>query len=298
MRRPQHTPEGRDHLSIREVLDLLAQEFPDITISKIRFLESRGLIHPERTPSGYRKFYEADVERLAWILRQQREHFLPLKVIKGRLEQGGELAFVAGRLFETEAATAGPDAPAGRRAPAGDAARAPRRNGTVREEASSRTRDPEGQGGAAGHGPEPSASAPGRSATSGAPEEGSASLTADELAEAAGADRSLVTELESFGLIAGRDIAGVRCFGADALAVARLAAAFRRYGIEARHLRALKHAAERQASLIGQVVLPLLRQRNPESRRRALAEADELASLAIELEGVFLRRALGQVTGG
>lgn len=76
----------RSYLSIREVLDLLVVEFPDVTISKIRFLESRGLIHPERTPSGYRKFYDADVERLRWILRQQREHFLPLKVIKGRLE--------------------------------------------------------------------------------------------------------------------------------------------------------------------------------------------------------------------
>ena len=78
----------RTYLSIREVLDLLVGEFPDVTISKIRFLESRGLIHPERTPSGYRKFYEHDVERLRWILRQQREHFLPLKVIKGRLENG------------------------------------------------------------------------------------------------------------------------------------------------------------------------------------------------------------------
>ena len=66
----------------------LREEFPDVTISKIRFLESRGLLVPERTPSGYRKFYEPDVDRLRWILRQQREHFLPLKVIKGRLENG------------------------------------------------------------------------------------------------------------------------------------------------------------------------------------------------------------------
>src|ERR1700758_3822528 len=77
----------RTHLSIGEVLSLLREEFPDVTISKIRFLESQGLVDPERTPSGYRKFYEADVARLRWILRQQREHFLPLKVIKGRLSQ-------------------------------------------------------------------------------------------------------------------------------------------------------------------------------------------------------------------
>ncbi|HYF46492.1 MAG TPA: MerR family transcriptional regulator, partial [Acidimicrobiales bacterium] len=75
----------RAHLSIGEVLNLLQEEFPDVTISKIRFLESQGLLDPERTPSGYRKFYEPDIERLRWILRQQRENFLPLKVIKGRL---------------------------------------------------------------------------------------------------------------------------------------------------------------------------------------------------------------------
>ncbi|HUO49050.1 MAG TPA: MerR family transcriptional regulator, partial [Acidimicrobiales bacterium] len=82
---------SRSYLSIGDVLTLLRQEFPDVTISKIRFLESQGLVNPERTPSGYRKFYEHDVERLRWVLRQQREHFLPLKVIKGRLEHQGDV---------------------------------------------------------------------------------------------------------------------------------------------------------------------------------------------------------------
>ncbi len=76
-----------DHVSIGDVLDQLRDEFPDVTVSKIRFLESQGLIDPERTPSGYRKFYDADVERLRWVLRQQREHFLPLKVIRERLDE-------------------------------------------------------------------------------------------------------------------------------------------------------------------------------------------------------------------
>ena len=80
----------RTHLSIGEVLSLLREEFPDVTISKIRFLESQGLVDPERTPSGYRKFYDHDVERLRWILRQQRENFLPLKIIRGRLTEQGE----------------------------------------------------------------------------------------------------------------------------------------------------------------------------------------------------------------
>ena len=74
-------------VSIGDVLDQLRPEFADITISKIRFLESQGLIDPERTPSGYRKFSPADIERLRFILREQREHFLPLKVIKERLDQ-------------------------------------------------------------------------------------------------------------------------------------------------------------------------------------------------------------------
>ena len=77
----------RSHLSIGEVLSLLQDDFPDVTISKIRFLESQGLLDPERTPSGYRKFYEGDIERLRWILRHQRDHFLPLKVMKDRLEE-------------------------------------------------------------------------------------------------------------------------------------------------------------------------------------------------------------------
>ncbi|MGH9090670.1 MAG: MerR family transcriptional regulator, partial [Acidimicrobiales bacterium] len=82
----------RTYLSIGDVLSLLREEFPDVTISKIRFLESQGLVNPERSPSGYRKFYEQDVERLRWVLRQQREHFLPLKVIRDRLAQeaGGQ----------------------------------------------------------------------------------------------------------------------------------------------------------------------------------------------------------------
>ena len=96
----------RSYLSIGEVLSLLTAEFPDVTISKIRFLESQGLIDPERTPSGYRKFYETDVERLKWILRQQRENFLPLKVIRGRL--GDEPEAAAETAPETESMQAHP----------------------------------------------------------------------------------------------------------------------------------------------------------------------------------------------
>ena len=81
----------RDHWSIGEVLALLQDEFPEVTISKIRFLESQGLIDPERTPSGYRKFSDTDYDRLYWILEQQRDHYLPLRVIRDRLEEGQEI---------------------------------------------------------------------------------------------------------------------------------------------------------------------------------------------------------------
>ncbi|MCU1393624.1 MAG: putative MerR family transcriptional regulator, partial [Ilumatobacteraceae bacterium] len=81
-------PDNR-YLSIGEVLGLLLEDFPDVTISKIRFLESQGLIEPERTPSGYRKFYDHDVDLLRAILHEQRENFLPLKVIRDRIESGG-----------------------------------------------------------------------------------------------------------------------------------------------------------------------------------------------------------------
>jgi DNA-binding transcriptional MerR regulator len=77
---------SRSHYSIGDVLAMLQPDFPDVTVSKIRFLESQGLIAPERTPSGYRKFYDNDVERLRFILKQQKDHFLPLKVIKDRLD--------------------------------------------------------------------------------------------------------------------------------------------------------------------------------------------------------------------
>jgi DNA-binding transcriptional MerR regulator len=79
---------SRDYLSIGEVLDELRKEFPDVSISKIRFLEAEGLIAPERTGSGYRKFYEPDVERLRYILSLQRDHFMPLRVIRERLATG------------------------------------------------------------------------------------------------------------------------------------------------------------------------------------------------------------------
>ncbi|HYP22623.1 MAG TPA: MerR family transcriptional regulator [Actinomycetota bacterium] len=93
---------SRDYLSIGEVLDSVRADFPDVSISKIRFLEAEGLIAPERTPAGYRKFFEPDVARLRYILSLQRDHFLPLRVIKERLAEADR----TGSYPESEAPTA------------------------------------------------------------------------------------------------------------------------------------------------------------------------------------------------
>ena len=81
-------PDGRHapRLTIGEVLTVLREDFPDVTISKIRYLESEDLVHPQRTPSGYRKFSSADVARLRYVLAAQRDQYLPLRVIKEHLE--------------------------------------------------------------------------------------------------------------------------------------------------------------------------------------------------------------------
>ena len=271
----------RGHLSIGEVLTLLRDEFPDVTISKIRFLESQGLLEPERTASGYRKFYEADVERLRWILRQQREHFLPLKVIRGRLtgEPGGG----------DEEGERGPDVePAdalGRSEPAGQvrAVRLPVSavSGAIARAASASSR----------------AAAP--DADEGPRWEGTTgvTLTLQELSTACGLPVAGVQELERFGLLEGRTMAGTVYYDEAAMLIANLGAAFLRYGVEARHLRLYKNAAEREAGFIEQVVTPMFKQRNPQSRRQALETMAELSRLGQELRAALVRHALRDLTG-
>jgi DNA-binding transcriptional MerR regulator len=288
----------RAHLSIGEVLSLLQEEFPDITISKIRFLESQGLLDPERTPSGYRKFYDDDIARLRWILAQQRDNFLPLKVIKERLAQA-----------ETAA-----DLDAGGEADAGDD-----RGGQGADELANDDR----RGSTAGGGGEPDRAALAavleRRAAERAgvppaaglaprsrPEGGGTldagpsevSLTRAELAAAADLAEADVEALESFGLLTGRPLGGDVVYDGDALVVARLAAAFRAHGLEARHLRMFKIAADREANVFEQLVTPIVRQRNAESRRRATDRLEELAGLGHDLHDALLRQALRAVIGG
>ncbi len=285
----------RSHLSIGEVLSLLQDDFPDVTISKIRFLESQGLLDPERTPSGYRKFYEGDIERLRWILRHQRDHFLPLKVMKDRLEAAASAGLVVPpdeppaapptgppSLFEEDAAPAAtsapvpevaalveaPEPPPVAPAPAPAPVRAPRPAPTmpalpVRPSTNPLDAGPTG-----------------------------VSFTLEELAEASGLTQRELGDLTRFGLLAGHSVAGDTFYDGDALIVARTAAGFVRFGIEARHLRMYKVAAEREAGFMEQVVMPLLKQRNPTARQQAADNLGELASLGEQLRSALLRSAL------
>ncbi|MFC5723340.1 MerR family transcriptional regulator [Streptomyces gamaensis] len=230
-------------VSIGTVLNLLREEFPEVTISKIRFLEAEGLVEPQRTPSGYRKFSERDVERLGQVLRLQRDHYLPLKVIKEHLD-------------------------------------ALARGERVRLPAPARPLD----GGEAGP----------RTAVDAAAEVPSAPRTAArigraELLGAAGVTEAELAEWESYGLIAAHPDGG---FDADCVALARLVADLGRFGLEPRHLRAMKAAADRQAGLVEQVVAPLRRHRNPQTRAHAEATARELAALSVRLHAALLRSAL------
>jgi hypothetical protein len=107
-----------------------------------------------------------------------------------------------------------------------------------------------------------------------------------------------IEELESYGLIESRMVVGVKCYDDDALAVCGLASAFARYGVEARHLRIFKHAAERQASLYSQIVMPLLRQRNPDARRRAQDDLSRLTELGASIQACFAKAVLRDLTKG
>ena len=258
----------RSFLSIGEVLDLLKDEFPDVTISKIRFLESQGLLDPERTPSGYRKFYDDDIARLRWILTQQKENFLPLKVIKGRLGSGAPLEAPAAER-EVEAAPA-PAAVA--TAPAPRPAPSPVRPSRPAPEEQTARRD---------------AFASGLSGVS---------MTFDELRSASGLEPAALRELERYALVEGKPVGGQTYYDEDALVVARLAAGFARHGVEARHLKMYKTSAERESGFYEQVILPLIKQRNPASRRQALDTLAELSQLGGDMRGALLRAALRQYT--
>jgi DNA-binding transcriptional MerR regulator len=328
-------PTDRSHLSIGEVLSLLQEEFPDVTISKIRFLESQGLLDPERTPSGYRKFYEGDIDRLRWILRQQKDHYLPLKVIKDRLDDATVAPAAGQRGPSGRAANGGTSATAGSRdgvadpdartvavvleerpggrSPAGEPLRAvapaaaattlataprpgqaadPRRAPTAGAASPVGARGGDAGGGSgqhhAGRYPGVAAAVP--------PAAGTVSLTAEELAQQSGLTLGDLRDLERYGLIESFAVGDAAYYDGDALLIAQTAAGFLQHGIEARHMRTYRVAIDREAGLFEQLVLPLLKQRNPAARQRARETITELVRLGQQMRAVLLSRALRDVT--
>lgn len=291
----------RSHLSIGEVLSLLQDDFPDVTISKIRFLESQGLLDPERTPSGYRKFYEADIERLRWILRHQRDHFLPLKVMKDRLEESVAAGLMvppdeppaaapqtAPSLFEE------PEPVAAEPAPARPSARSNAATALIEAPTPAPAKAP-AEGPARHARPAPTLPPLPEPAIAGNPLDAGptgVSFTLEELADATGLTLRDLGDLARFGLLAGYQVGGDTFYDGDALVVARTAAGFMRFGIEARHLRMYKVAAEREAGFMEQVVMPLLKQRNPTARQQAADNLGEMARLGELLRTALLRSAL------
>jgi DNA-binding transcriptional MerR regulator len=205
---------SRAGVSIGQVLDELRPEFPDISPSKIRFLESEGLIQPLRSSSGYRRFAVADIERLRFILTAQRDEYLPLRVIKERLDV-------------VDGAT-------------GD--------------------------GSAGEAP-------------------AVAMTRSELLAAARAAEGLLAELEDYGLVR-----RARAYGIQELSVVRAAVLLAEYGIQPRHLRAVKAAAEREVSLVEQAVAPLTRQKG--SREPALRAAHDIAGHIARLHATLVEDGL------
>lgn len=234
---------ARARISIGEVLEQLRPDFPGLNISKIRYLEAEGLVEPERTPSGYRKFSQQDVERLRYVLHAQREHYLPLKVIREHLD-------AMDRGLEPPALPAtGPQVP--RVVLSGDGM------------------------------PSPEAFA------AGGPE---LRLSKRELLETAGIDEELLAQLVGFGMVRMRP--GSKHFDGDALVVAKAAGELAAYGLEPRHLRAFKTAADREVGLVEQVVSPIRRGRDAGAQARAEEAVREIAALSVKLHSALVKAGL------
>jgi len=225
--------------SIGQALADLSAEFPeeDIKESKLRFLESEGLVEPERTPSGYRKYSVEDMERLRYIIRAQREHYLPLKVIKEHLD-------AIDRGLEPPALSSGPTVP------------------TVGDSAADLLRG----------------------------DRSDARISRRELVKTAGITEELLVQLEGFGLV--RTRTGSKHYDSDAVVVATAAGELAAFGIEPRHLRAFKTAADREIGLVEQIVSPIRRSREDGAEGRAAQAIDEIAALSLRLHATLVRTGL------
>lgn len=284
----QKTSAERPYLSIGEVLGLLLEEFPDVTISKIRFLESQGLIVPERTASGYRKFYDDDVDRLRYILREQKDKYLPLRIIKDRLDTPPEgLDRPAPRGIKNVVMSSTPEVDSAQDSGFVTGS-SPESNG---HPAAIRAIRPFPLSGAE---PERRPVPPDPSDRLGRP----ATYTRAELRELSGVDEKTFAELEGFGMVAPRLVGREDLYDEQDLAICEVAKGFADAGFDVRHLKAWKTAAEREAGLFEQRVLPVLRRRSPEARQDAERLLAELNDLGSRLRAILVARALGSMSDG
>lgn len=235
-------PELTARMNIGEVLKLLRPDFPGVTVSKIRFLEEQGLIRPQRTAAGYRKFLHSDVDRLRYVLRMQRDHFLPHKVIREHLD-----AMDRG-LTPPPIESVVPTVPSV--SLAGDGLPSPESFGTRSDVRVSRR----------------------------------------ELLKIAEVDADFLSALEQAGLVT--PLVGTGHYDSDALVIARTARELADFGIEPRHLRAFKTAADREAGLVEQVVEPMKRGRDTAARARAEETLNELAALTVRLHATLVKTRL------
>jgi DNA-binding transcriptional MerR regulator len=232
-------------MSIGAVLDQLRGDFPDVSISKIRFLESEGLVTPERTASGYRRFTAYDCARLRFILTAQRDQYLPLKVIKAQLDAQPD-----GELPQTGSAYGVP-----RLVPVDGAS-------------------DESAAGLSGVAPT------------------QVRLRREDLLARSGIDETLLTELIKAGVIK-PGTAGF--FDEHSVLIAQCARALTEYGVEPRHLRAFRSAADRQSDLIAQIAGPVVKAGKAGARDRADDLAREVAALAITLHTSLIKSAVRDV---
>ncbi len=229
-------------MSIGAVLDSLRPDFPDVTISKIRFLEAEGLVTPERTASGYRRFTAYDCARLRFVLTAQRDQYLPLKVIKAQLDAQPD-----GELPHTGSAYGVP-----RLVPASGE---PAENGAAVAPTQVR-------------------------------------LSREDLLSRSGVDDKLLTSLIKEGVITPGP-AGF--FDEHSVLIAQCARELAEYGVEPRHLRAFRSAADRQSDLIAQIAGPVVKAGKAGARDRADDLAREVAALAITLHTSLIKSAVRDV---
>jgi len=286
----------RSYLSIGDVLTLLRSEFPDVTISKIRFLESQGLVSPQRSPSGYRKFYEEDVERLRYVLLQQRENFLPLKVIRDRLNDGEPLGAEAAEAQPDQSVAEGADVAEDRisAVPAVVPRSEPKRETSVADVLAALQEAPVVSGEPAARPREPRPAPPVVAEPSTPPSD---ALTAEELSEQTGLSMAEIASLEEYGILRSTRIAGLACFSIDEVAIARAAQAFCAHGVEPRHLRTFRTSVDREMDLYEQLMAPLLHQRNPEARQRAAASVEAMAGAGRDLRVAMMTAAVDRLLG-